>query len=1028
MPNPEDDIDAFCLARVGTRVRDKWLLERLLGIGGMAAVYSATHRNGATAALKMLHPQYAAQSGIRERFLREAYIANKTNHDGIVKVRDDEVDEGGVPFLVMELLEGTSVADRADAIGGRLPAKEAIWVGQQLLSVLESAHAVGIVHRDIKPDNLFWTNDGKLKVLDFGIARLKEEGPSKRTREGQTFGTPGYMAPEQALGRWSQVDARTDLWAVGATIFNLLTGQSVNEGESDNERLVNAATRPARSLGRAWSVAPPALVQVIDKSLAFDQSQRYASAREMRLDLERASADLLALMSGGGAVRKPSGTRQAVTEIEEVPPPEAAPPPAPVEEEEEVPELEEILEGMTAESVHAAREFFGLLEKAMKSRSQYGAGHKEVERRMETAFSFLDSAFTAVPDPIAWVIRPYGFTAKDETLWEPKAPLDKICYRLFSDGIRSLGLLPGLTLEELTELTRILVADASSNIAAEDNAVTLLWDAKFEHVLYEEADSFAEGDHAERVGFEKKRAEVLAGASLDTSDQLEDCWRAGAHQAKPGERETRQRALLGAVSGGAAATAAAQAAGMKTAGAAPKGDPLTIDPATRAVMARRLATNEAEVGGRFAAAAAEAFAMACRKREPGLVAGPLRSAVDALAGDTAASDALAFISLLEGGVARAATDQEREPMLRFLVNNIVSPRRLAGLMAAASDAGQDLTSAATSGIGKEFADRFASLLKRLDGNHIASVAAAVATMDESAVRVHLLAYVAAHAAGHEGEIASTFATGHLEPSLALLKVLQKLGTPAAKTAAQEATKSPHPIVRIEALGMVEGASGTGSRNALRTMLEDWDPSVRLAALQSIGLYKIKAAGPGLVMRVKSPEFDGLPSDERREALNALFLLTSTRAEAVYLELLGDTRLVPVEAHEQTRALAAEALGLRGHSPEARAALEAASTGRWKNGDRVRTAATAALKTWDDRAAHPSEPPPPSSSVSGASGPRSVVPAGPLSKRSDIPPPASLRPDPMPAPKRSEVPPPLARPDSFAMNRRPDATPPTKRKP
>jgi HEAT repeat protein len=238
-------------------------------------------------------------------------------------------------------------------------------------------------------------------------------------------------------------------------------------------------------------------------------------------------------------------------------------------------------------------------------------------------------------------------------------------------------------------------------------------------------------------------------------------------------------------------------------------------------------------------------------------------------------------------------------------------------------------------------------------------------MDRSELRDHLLDYVAKHAHGHEGEIGSTFAKGHLEPSLALLKVLTKLGTPAAREAAQEATRSPHPIVRIEALGLVEGASGVGIRQALRAMLEDWDPGVRLAALQSIGTYRVKVAGPGLVMRVKSPEFDGLPSDERREALRTLFMLTSARAETLCLELLGDTRLVAADPHEQTRAIAAEMIGAHGRTTEALAAIEAASRGRWKNSERVRTAAANAVKAWGERGKQDSEPPPSSSVNPGA---------------------------------------------------------------
>jgi hypothetical protein len=615
----------------------------------------------------------------------------------------------------------------------------------------------------------------------------------------------------------------------------------------------------------------------------------------------------------------------------------------------------------------------------MKARSQYGKGHKEVERRLDVAFSTLTTALSANHDALAWQIRAYGFTAQDDTtLWEPKAPLDQICYRLFSDGIRAIALLPGLRHDELAELVRILVADASSEIAPDDNLVTLLWDARFDHVLYEEGEAFAEGDQAERLAFEKRRAEVLAGASLDTSDQLEDAWH--AHGGKDEDHAQKQRALLGALAGGNAASATAQASNVRPGG---RVDPLAVDPTMKAVMEARLSASASDVGDRFATAAAAAFVMAFRKGDPAIVTTPLRTSVDGLVGETAADDTLAFVALLEAGVRAFATEAEREPATGLLVNALVSPKRLAEVTVAA----------ALSDAPEERVTRFGAVLQRLDGTHVATVAAAASTMEPSPVRELLLGYVRTYAAGHEGEIGATFAKGHLEPSLALLKILTKLATPAARTAAQEATRSPHPIVRIEALGLVEGASGIGIRQALRAMLEDWDPAVRLAALRSIGAYRVKVAGPGLVMRVKSPEFDTLPAEERRAALDALYSLTSSRAEALYIELLADTRLVTAEAHEVTRAIAAEMLGVHGRSAEARAALDGASRGRWKNSERVRAAATAALKAWDERGTRESEPPPSSAvgadlaiwGVGGSQPPRGSASTVPPKNASVMPP-------------------------------------------
>src|SRR6185295_5196647 len=160
--------------------------------GGMACVYAATHRNGMRGAVKLLHPEFALDEGTRARFLREGYVANRVAHPGAVQVLDDDATEDGTVFLVMELLEGEALRTRAASRpGGKLEIIEVLNIADQLLDVLAAAHARGIVHRDIKPDNLFWTRDGRLKVLDFGIARALEiEGLSGGTKTGSVIGTP----------------------------------------------------------------------------------------------------------------------------------------------------------------------------------------------------------------------------------------------------------------------------------------------------------------------------------------------------------------------------------------------------------------------------------------------------------------------------------------------------------------------------------------------------------------------------------------------------------------------------------------------------------------------------------------------------------------------------------------------------------------------------------------------------------------------------------------------------------------------
>jgi serine/threonine-protein kinase len=266
---------------VGTLLKEKWRLDRLLGVGGMAAVYAATHRNGKRVAVKILHGSLSSNQEVRSRFLREGYLANKVEHEGAVSVLDDEVTDDGSVFLVMDLLEGETLDARWQRKGRSLPANEVLGIADHLLDVLGAAHDKGIIHRDIKPENVFLTRSNAVKVLDFGIARLRESGPNE-TQVGTMMGTPCFMPPEQALGRTDEVDARTDVWAVGATMFTMLTGRYVHDGNTSNEVLLSAMTKQAPPILSLLPQLEPRVAQVIDCALAFDRTMRWPNARTMQ--------------------------------------------------------------------------------------------------------------------------------------------------------------------------------------------------------------------------------------------------------------------------------------------------------------------------------------------------------------------------------------------------------------------------------------------------------------------------------------------------------------------------------------------------------------------------------------------------------------------------------------------------------------------------------------------------------------------------------------------------------------------------
>jgi serine/threonine protein kinase len=955
----EDALMTRCGARVGKTLRGKWRLDKLLGVGGMAAVYAASHRNGARAAIKLLHPEVAVQEEARDRFAREAYIANSVGHEGAVAVLDDDIDEDGSSFLVMELLEGESASDRAAKNGHKLPLPDVLSIASQTLAVLDQAHANGIVHRDIKPENLFLTRGGKLKVLDFGIARLEEASRpgAKRTRTGMLLGTPGYMAPEQAAGLSSAIDARTDLWAVGATMFNLLTGLDVHEGETYHAQLIHAATQPARSLARVWPDAPLLLVHVVDRALAFDRNQRYPDARSMRAQVDeiagapssepplRSSKRVPSRPSAPIPREEPESNLAAARKAHSEPERELGPITQARLSREHISE-ERIRTGglpvvtATPEEAAATRELFAHLDRAIQANVQYGPSHKESARRFEAMYRQALSAIEVGDGEIAWSVSPYAFMAGDEVVWEPKPPFDAIPYRLFADGIRTLGVLRGVEASELDTLVHIWTRDPAREIAPEDDLITLHWDAGFTHIVYETYDSLAEGDQDERAKFERDRRKILALVNFDTSLQLEDCWQSRRKGDAPSSLTARHRALLAAITPDAAARAAAlepQSGGRGSTHAA------AFDRGDRelAALTARLNVDLATTGERFVLVAARAFVRAQEDGSAKMVLTPLRAAIDALS-TTGVPDAIRFVSALCHAVEQLAPGDATSGLL---ASALVSPATLKVLLA---------------GVAPEFARDLASILPGLDATHLAVVLDALPRTHDPVLLPALLAYVDRSGRGHEVEIGAILPALDVDLALLLLRLLLAMGTPASLEAAAHAVQSPHPVVRIEALGHVEGLGSDRLRLELKRLLEDPEMGVRLATLRAIAKYVVKVAGPSLVLRIRSSEFDGLPQEERRQALETLRALMPSRAEAISIELLADHRLVATDAHDQTRMMAAELLAEEGTSDDAWDALEAASKGRWRNSERVRAAASKALASLEERASLAPSSKPPSS--------------------------------------------------------------------
>ena len=278
--------DERALSLLGQTLSGRWELLGVIGIGGAAAVYRA--RDVTTDKLAAVKVLLSDRGRSRERFLREAKIANQVPRAAVLDVFDGGETADGRPYLVTTLLEGEDLESTRVAAGGALPLPEAVAIGVHLLRVLELAHGEGIVHRDLKPANLFRSRQGLVYVLDFGLARaLQPEEDTPISSINTPLGTLGFMAPEQAQGRWDLIAPTTDLYAVAATLLKLATGLDVYDATDPHERFLLSTTRPAPPLTQRGVALPIELCRILDRGLAFAQRDRWESAKAFREALER---------------------------------------------------------------------------------------------------------------------------------------------------------------------------------------------------------------------------------------------------------------------------------------------------------------------------------------------------------------------------------------------------------------------------------------------------------------------------------------------------------------------------------------------------------------------------------------------------------------------------------------------------------------------------------------------------------------------------------------------------------------------
>lgn len=283
---------------IGAVLSARYVIEEIVGTGGMAVVYRAwDRRKKRIVAIKVLRPEYEGDSEFVRRFSREAEAASKVSHENIVNLLDVGMD-GETRYIVMEYVDGETLKDMIRELGHLSP-DAVVRMGIRILAAVDHAHKNGIVHRDIKPQNILVDREGKVKVADFGIARLKAQQTTRvDDPSSSALGSVHYLSPEQASGEVA--DEKSDLYSVGVVLYEMLTGSVPFDGDTAVSVALKHVSEEPKSMRTHDSSISKALDEVVMRALRKDSAERYQTAAEMAMDLRRAVTN-----PGGGFVKHP---------------------------------------------------------------------------------------------------------------------------------------------------------------------------------------------------------------------------------------------------------------------------------------------------------------------------------------------------------------------------------------------------------------------------------------------------------------------------------------------------------------------------------------------------------------------------------------------------------------------------------------------------------------------------------------------------------------------------------------------------
>jgi serine/threonine protein kinase len=958
------DLRKIAKQRVGGVIKGKWTLDALLGVGGMASVYAATHRNGSRAALKILHTDLATDEGLRARFIREGYVANKADHPGRVAVLDDDMTEQGAPFLVMELLEGETLQQRAKREKKLEPA-EALRVAADVLDTLQPFHDVTIVHRDLKPSNIFITHDDVVKLLDFGIAQLREAG-TEATMAGTALGTPWFMAPEQAQAR-QQLDGRADIFAVGAVLYTILSGKRLWEVRNETQAFVMAATQPAPSLARAAPDLPVEIIAAVDKALQWDARNRFQSAAEMR-DVLRGIRDKLTAGQDAAdgqpaapaarasvppaAPARPVHPARAQVQIKSVPAaPQSIPPVRRADSIRPVPKMPSIpppaslrpgadyqKPGVDPEAAKLS-EVFRRLDRLLKAIRHYGMSHPETGAKVHGLHEAMISVLRLDPEGLSWETQPYCFTRGGEPVYEPDPPADVIPYNLYVSGVKGIAVQPGVTEEELHTFCYIITLDPTQDIGGGVDIAGALWEAGLTNIVCDIGESLGAFDAAEEESFwaEADDVEALARDDLEGSeneDVATDIARAAAAAMVLDPMEMLAREDVAE----AAAMALAQGGGSASLG--PAADALKLDRSAALAIKAEIGQPTDRWRERFLDLTIDALADAAWRGDESKVWASFGAYARRLARTGDLDELFATYGALRERLYAYKQEQVFAASLPGITVQIWNGHVFDVLVNCAAGLDVDLSGTAKAeedAIREQAKKTLSAVLELLDASACPDALALLRTLPKGDAYDQLISYVERHVAGNESYFRDQLERLDVELAHHVMGLLAKTGTQAGVDALQGMLHSSNPVLRCEAMALLAESPDT-LKDQLLGMIESLDESVRNAALATMARHQVKAAGPGLVRAIEDESFWTRGAERQRRLFDALFQLHPRRGEEIATTIVKKHGLMKDDDLERTRTMVAELLGKYGETPQALEGLQEATARRWWNSPGLRAVA------------------------------------------------------------------------------------------